>query len=255
MALNLPSKQNPERRRAAEEDVLVREVDDAVRQDQYAQFAQRYGKLLIGVFVLGLAAFGGYLFWDSRQEAAMERQSETLVAALDQVQAGNLDGAVERLAPLDGEAGGAAIQAALIEAGAAMEQGRAEDAAAIYARIAANDDAPQLLRDLATVRQVAATFDTIAPAEAIERLEPLAVPGKPFFASAGELVAMAYLEQGKEREAGTLLATIAKDESLPEGLRSRARQMAGALGVDAIEDVDAVLEEMRTPAGGDRPAQ
>ncbi|AKM06688.1 tetratricopeptide repeat protein [Pelagerythrobacter marensis] len=255
MALNLPSKQNPERRRAAEEDVLMREVDDAVRQDQYSDFARRYGKIVIGVVVLGLAAFGGYLYWDSRQEAAMEQQSETLVAALDQLQAGNLDGATEGLASLDGEAGGAAIQAALIEAGAAMEQGRAEDAARIYAQVAANEDAPQLLRDMATVRQVAATFDTIEPAEAIERLEPLAVPGKPFFASAGELVAMAYLEQGKDREAGTLLAAIAKDEDLPEGLRSRARQMAGALGVDAIEDVDAVLEEMRTPEGGNQPAQ
>ena len=255
MALNLPSKQSPERRRAAEEDVLMREVDDAVRQDQYSDFARRYGKPLVAAVVLGLAAFAGYLYWNSRQEAAMEQRSETLVGALDQLQAGNLDGAVEALAPLEGEGGGAAIQAALVEAGVAMEQGRAEDAAALYGEIAANADAPQLLRDMATVRQVAATFDTIEPAEAVERLQPLAVPGKPFFASAGELLAMAYLEQGKDREAGTLLAAIAKDETQPDGLRSRARQMAGALGVDAIEDVDAVLEDMRAPQGGAGPAQ
>ena len=76
----------------------------------------------------------------------------------------------------------------------------------------------------------------------------LAVPGKPFFASAGELVAHAYMDQGKNAEAGALFAQIAKDDDAPEGLRSRARQMAGVLGVDAIEDVDALLEEQGVDA-------
>ena len=88
----------------------------------------------------------------------------------------------------------------------------------------------------------------------ITRLKPLAVPGNPYFGSAGEMVAMAYLEQGKRQEAGTLFSSIAKDENVPDGLRSRSRQMAGLLGVDAIEDVDKVLEEVRGGAG-DAPAQ
>ena len=91
------------------------------------------------------------------------------------------------------------------------------------------------------------------PADVVARLQPLAVPGKPYFGSAGELLAMAYLEQGKNREAGALFASIAKDETQPEGLRSRTRQMAGVLGVDAIVDVDEVLDEMRSPEGA--PAQ
>ena len=33
--------------------------------------------------VLGLAAFGGYLFWQGRQEAAKEAQSEALIQAMD----------------------------------------------------------------------------------------------------------------------------------------------------------------------------
>ena len=66
-------------------------------------------------------------------------------------------------------------------------------------------------------------------------LKPLATPGNAVFASAGELVAHAYLDQGKRAEAGALFAQIAKDENSPESARSRARQMAGVLGVDAIE--------------------
>jgi hypothetical protein len=245
-----------EQKRAASEDVLLREVDDAVRQDQYADFGRRYGKPLIGALVLGLAAFGGYLYWDHRQEAAMEKQSETLVSALDRLQAGDLAGASSQLDPLIAEGdGGAATQAALLKAGIAMEQGRNAEAAELYAGIAADGDAPQLMRDLATIRQVAATFDSLQPAEVISRLEPMAVPGKPFFGSAGEMVAMAYLEQGKNREAGALFASIAKDETQPEALRSRSRQMAGVLGVDAIEDVDAVLDQVRAPQAAGPQAQ
>lgn len=255
MALNPTSKQTPDQRRVAEEDVLMREVDEAVRQDQYADFATRYGKPLIVAVVLGLVAFGGFLFWDHRQEVGLETRSETLVGALDQLQAGNLGSAIERLEPLATEDGGAAVQAALLEAGLAMEQGRNGDAVKLYAQVAANDDAPQLLRDLATLREVAASLDGGEPDEVIARLKPMAVPGNPYFGSAGELVAMAYLEQGKEAEAGTLFAAIAKDETQPDSLRSRSRQMAGVLGVDAVEDVDAVLEGIREPQTAAAQAQ
>ena len=40
------------RAQAAQEDVLLREVDEAVRQDQYADAAQRYGKPIIAAVVL-----------------------------------------------------------------------------------------------------------------------------------------------------------------------------------------------------------
>jgi hypothetical protein len=83
------------------------------------------------------------------------------------------------------------------------------------------------------------------PEEVIARLKPLAKPGNPWFGSAGELVAMAYLKQGKKDLAGPLFAAIAKDEQAPRSMRSRARQMAGMLGYDAVVDVDQVLAEQR----------
>ena len=91
--------------------------------------------------------------------------------------------------------------------------------------------------DLARVREVSVNFDTMKPADVIAQLKDLATPGNPFFGSAGELVAMAHLEAGNRAEAGKLFAAMSKDEALPETLRSRARQMAGLLGVDAIDDV------------------
>ena len=37
-------------------------------------------------------------------------------------------------------------------------------------------------------------------------------------------------------EAGQLFAAIARDKKVPDTLRSRAQQMAGSLGVDAVQD-------------------
>ena len=240
------SKNDPDKkaqREAAQEDVLLREVDDAVRQDQYADFARRFGRPLIGLVVLGLAAFGGYLYWDHRQEQAMEQQSEALVSALDQIEAGNLKSGADRLDPVIAEGAGAArATARMLKAGVAMEQGNLDEAASLFAEVAADGDAPQALRDLATIREVTASFDSMKPADVVARLKPLAIPGNSYFGSAGELVAIAYLEQGKKDEAGTLFAEIAKNEDVPESLRSRARQMAGLLGVDAIDDVEKLLE-------------
>ena len=91
------------------------------------------------------------------------------------------------------------------------------------------------------------------PAAVIAELGALAKPGNPFFGSAAEMVAMAQLESGNRAEAGRLFAAIAKDEDLPETLRSRARQMAGLMGVDAVVDVEKLLKDegVETASGND----
>jgi hypothetical protein len=68
----------------------------------------------------------------------------------------------------------------------------------------------------------------------------LAVPGNPWFGSAGEMVAIAYLEMDKADLAGPLFAQLAQDETVPPTIRSRALQMAGVQGIDAVisEDED-----------------
>lgn len=245
------------RRDAAEQDALLREVDDAVRQGDTEEFLGKYGKPLLAVVVVALAGFGGYLFWDSRQEAAMEKNSEVLVSALDQVNAGNLKSGYDGLAELAAaKEGGASAAAGLIRAGIAAQQRNPSEAAKIFASVAADDSAPQVMRDLARVREVAVRYDTMKSADIVAALKPLAVPGNPYFGSAGEMVAHAYLDMGKRAEAGAMFAQIAKDDEVPETLKSRARQMAGVLGVDAIEDVDALLKEQGVDrnAGAAAPA-
>ncbi|MEP3050008.1 MAG: tetratricopeptide repeat protein [Erythrobacter sp.] len=229
---------------SAEDEVALREIDEAVRKDDLDQFAKKYGALLLGGLAAILLAFGGYLYWDGQKEAELELQSEQLVQALDQAEVGNFAAASESVADVAANAdGGARASALMLQAGAAIEQGNPDQAVELYAQVSADESAPPALRDLATIREMATNYDDREPAEVIDRLSALAVPGNAFFGSAGELTAMAHLNAGENEQAGTLFAAIAKDEDVPQSLRARARQMAGLLGIDAIEDPEQLLED------------
>ena len=235
---------------AAERDALLREVDDAVRQGDLESFMDRYGKPLLAVIVIGLAGFAGYLWWSNQQQADIERSSEQLVTAIDQIEAGNTDEAATRLAQIEG-AGSADISAKLFRAGIAAEAGDTQEAAALFTEVVDDADAPQAMRNLALLRRTSLTFDDMDADAVIAAMQPLAVPGEPFYASAGELLAHAYLKQDKRDEAGALFAQIAREENTPEGARARMLNMAGILGVDAVDDVQDVLDSQR--AGTDTP--
>ena len=56
------------------------------------------------------------------------------------------------------------------------------------------------------------------------------------------MLAHAYLAQDKRDEAGALFGEIARHEDTPESARVRMLNMAGILGVDAIDDVQELLE-------------
>ena len=240
---------------AAQDEALLREVDDAVRTDQYRHVWTNYGRYIIGIVVIGLLAFAAFLFFTHRSDSDREADSEILVTALDQLEAGNLEEADSRLAPLaeDGE-GGAQAQAQMLRAGIALEEGRNAEAAELFQKVAEDGDLPEPLRDLAQLRAVVAAYDTLKPSEVISRLTPLAQEGEPYFGSAGEMIAMAHLDAGDAKKAGALFARIAKDDEVPESIRGRARQMASVLGIDAVGDVDELVGDLQASAAGGRPA-
>ncbi len=248
-ALALPPSEKPaapskaEERAAAQQDVFLREVDDALREDQLKTILNRYGKPIGAVIGVGLLALAGWLWWDNSAQQKAAEQSEKAIIALDKLEAGNAAGTLADLDALakDGS-DGTRTTAALTRAAILVQQGKTEEGAKAFAAIAADDSAPQAFRDMATVREVSIRFDSLPPQQVIDRLKPLAVPGNAWFGSAGELVGMAYLKQGKPELAGPLFAAIGKNTEVPSSLRSRMRQVAGQLGYDAGTD------DVTTPA-------
>lgn len=217
-------------------ETFLREVDEELRRDELKSFWQRYGKWLVVLVVAGLLGFGGWLYWQNRQEQLAGVQAEKLNAALDQLARNQPDAAtpaLKELAQADRAGYRAAAQLALADI--AVQKGDLKAAATQYGAVAADTKLGKPFRDLALVRQTATEFDTLPAVAVVNRLQPLATPGNPWFGSAGEMVAIAYLRMNRPADAAKLFAAIGRDPAVPPTLRSRAVQMAGILGVDAVD--------------------
>lgn len=256
MALSPNSPNAPTDRDAAAQDGFLREVDDALRQDDLLQLAQRYGKPLAGLIIAGLLGLAGYLYWDHTRNQAAAELSERTILALDRLGSGGVaaDAAARELEPLMKEGGaGSRANAAMLHAAILQEQGNSAQAIKEFAALAGDTSAPQPFRDLALLRGVGLEFDRLAPADVIARLKPLAIPGNPWFGSAGEMTALAYLKLNQPDKAGPLLAVIGKDEQTPKSIRARVRQLAGQLGYDAgidMAQIEAAAKNAAAQPGG-----
>lgn len=219
---------------------LLQEVDEAVRKDRLDTIMQRFGRWIVAGVIAALLAFGGYLYWGHRQEVARGEKAEELLAAFDKVSSGQPAAAAAALKTLEGEGEPAYRAAALLEqSNLKAQSGDIKGAAALVAKVAADTKLDQSLRDMALIRQTALEFDTLKPDAVIARLKPIVDakdPASSWFPSAAELSAAAYYQQGKFDAAGKLYGRIAKTPGISKSLQSRAVQMAGMLGVDAVAD-------------------
>ena len=219
---------------ARSNEVFLREVDDELRRDQVADLWRRWGRWLIAAIVGGLALFAAWLGWRSHRETVAGREGEQLTAAYDALGSGRSAEADKGLAALTGSSReGYRVMARFSQADLQLQAHKDGQAAATFAAIAADGSLAKPFRDLALVRQTAAEYDRLKPQVVVERLRPLAVAGSPWLGSAGELLAGAYLKEGRRDLAATLFGQMAQGDDVPQTLRQRAVQMASAMNAGA----------------------
>ena len=215
---------------------FVREVDEEVRREAMTETVRRYGLAIVLGVVAILVAVGGVLWWQHDRAAGREALAERYVTTLNDLEARRSVDVAERLRPLlDSSDVGYSATARLLLAGQAIKKNDMKAAVAAYGEAAGDEGVPEPFRQLALIRQTALEYESLPPAEVERRLAPLARPGQPYFGSAGELVAHARIKAGNLKGAGALLAQIAADSSAPPTIRSRATQLAGSMGVDAVQ--------------------
>lgn len=217
-------------------DVFMREVDEELRRDEMMQFGRKYGAWIIALVVLGLLALGGTLYWRYHQQQVAGVKGEQFQAALDSLGNNKPADAAKPLAEIAAsKADGYRAMAIFTQADVLLQKNDDKGAAAKFAEVARDTALAKPFRDLALIRQTSAEYDTLQPQAVVDRLRLLAVKGSPWFGSAGEMVAVAYIRMNRKDLAGTLFGQIAQDETVPSTLRQRAVQMAGVLGVDAVD--------------------
>ena len=133
---------------------IFNEVDEEVRREQLKKLWDRYGTYLIALCVLvviGVGAWRGYQWWQGKQA---ERSGAAFQQAVELAEAGKHQQAEAAFAKL--AADGTAGYRALARLRQAAELAPTDRAAAVkaYDEIAADGSASQVIRDLATVRDL-----------------------------------------------------------------------------------------------------
>jgi hypothetical protein len=223
-------------------ETFYREVDEELRRDQAVKTWQRYRWHFLAGFALLIGAVGGGIWWQNHRQAQAGQRGEALVSALEGMEKGSWQAAGREIGPLEqSDSPGIRAAALFSRADVLVESGNVAGAAQVLRRIAADEGLPEPYRNAALVRQTALEFDRLQPRQIIDRLRPLVRRGGAWFGSAGELTAHAHLREQRPDLAARVFAALARDETVPESIRSRAVQMAGALGVDAVQ---------QAPSGG-----
>jgi len=214
-------------------EAFLREVDEELRRDDLTRLWKRWGIVLVGLIVAGLIAFGGWLWWRDYQARQAGVEGEKLTAAIEQLSRNEVPAAEPVLKELSESDRPGYRAAARIAAGSiAAQKGDTQAAVAAFTAVQGDEDAASAFHELAMIRQTTIEFDTLAPDQVIQRMQPLAQKGKPWFGSAGELVAIAHLKAGRTAQAGAIFAALAADPAVPASIRSRAAQMASVTGVE-----------------------
>lgn len=220
-------------------EAFLREVDEELRREEALKLWKRWGIVIVGVIVAALVALAGWLWWQSHRENVAGEQGIKFNQAMDSLGNQQPDKAAPVLADLakTGSEGYAAL-ARFTQADIALQKDDLKGAAKLFAAVAGDSSVDQPLRDLALVRQTLAEYDTLQPQVVIDRLRPLAVKGNPYYGTAGEMTAVAHLRMNRRDLAGRMFGEIARDEDVPASIRQRAVQMAGVLGVDAVDQAE-----------------
>ncbi len=208
----------------SETDSFIDEVSEEVRRDQLYGVYRKYGWIAVAVVLLIVGA-AGYNEWRKAGITADSQISgDAMLTALEVEDAAGRVEALEALS-FDGTRRQALVK--LQQAAMLTEDGRLDEAAAVYENIALMEDAGPLYTDLAKLKLLLMRPDGEGAASVIDELSNL---GRPYRLLALEQRALASIRTGDTEAALTDLTAILQDTLTSDGLRERAGQMIVVLG-------------------------
>jgi hypothetical protein len=207
-------------------DLLIQEVDEELRHDQFNLLWKKYGNLAAAAavaLVLAVTGWQGWQAWDGKQRQASSLRYAEAAAQSEQ---GKRDEAAQVLADLskDGTAG-YRILADLKRANLREAAGDHAGASTLYHALAERGGVDALYRDIARLKAAYLDLDGSDPAQVEKLVEPLTQETSPWRHSAREVLALAALKRGDDAKAAELFRKLADDIAAPQGIRARAAEM------------------------------
>lgn len=208
---------------------IFHEVYEEVRRERLQKLWERYSIYIIGVAVLivaAMAAWRGYEWWIEKQAAEAGSKFEQALTLSEEGKHADAEQAFAKIAA-DAPAGYRVL--ARFRAAAELAQDKPADAVKAYDQIAADGSFGQTMQDLAALRAGMLLVDTAPLAELEKRLAPLAEPGRPFRASAREMLALSAWRNHDAAAARKYIDMLTADAETPPGARTRAEVLSALL--------------------------
>jgi hypothetical protein len=211
---------------------IFNEVDEELRRERLRQLWERYGIYVIALAVLiiiGVGGWRGYQWWEARKAAQAGAVFESAVTLASEGKHEEAAAAFGRIA-----AEGSAYEM-LARLRQAAELGRKDRAGAvkIYDSVIADQGVSTVMQDLARVRSGMLLLDTASLDEMRARLEPATAGERVFRHSARELMAFSAWRTGNTAATKQWFDVMTADPETPVGVRTRTEMLMALSAPDA----------------------
>ena len=220
----------------AEDETVIREVDQSIAEDRQAEFLQKRGPALLGLAGAIVLSVAGWQFWKGQERQGAEEASTAYWNAerslVEDAETGKA--ALELVA--ESKSDGYATLAQFRLATTAINDGDEDGALAHYASIYGNNGTSKRLRDVARLKAGYLSIDK-GRDQVLSIVSDLETDSTPIGAYAREIIALSAMEAEDFQTAETMFLEAAATIDAPPPLRSRAEQYAalasaGKAGVD-----------------------
>jgi hypothetical protein len=211
---------------------LFREVDEELRQDRYEQLWQAYGKYIVGFGLVLVLSVIGWKGWNHYTVSQHQEQSLQFSNAGRLLEQGKKEEAAALFANLaDRASGGYRALSRFHQAALRADAGDAIGAISLYEELAQEKSLDATLREAAEVFLVMLQLDDLKSDNAAlrARLEPLITKDGAWRHAARELSGLLALRSGDGNAARAQFRKIADDLDAPQGMRARAVQVLAVI--------------------------
>jgi len=217
---------------ADEQDVLLREIEEDLKQERLEKLWNTYGNYAIAGALAIVIGVAGTKAWQSYDLDQRMQQGERFADAAKLANDGKADDALGALNTLGQNAdAGYAMLARFRAAAVTGENGDPAGAAKLYAVLAGDSGIDEVYRELAVVLGALQELDAGAGGDLVARAGELASGGSPWKHNVREVQALAALGSGDIKTAGTIFKELAETAGAPQGVRSRANEMLAITGM------------------------
>ena len=212
------------------EDALLREVVDEVKNEQLQQLWNKYGLFIIVGIALILTAtisFESIKSWKDKKNQELSNAYSVAMSLQDQ---GRLDESLDVYTTLSQKASGVYQNLSRMQiANIKFTQDKKDEAFDILQNIVKDKNVIEQLRNVAALKLASYKLDANGSAEEIENLLMPLLEEEASSDIAREMLAMLYIREGNTEKAKSEYLKITMSENAPAGVKSRALDMINIL--------------------------